>query len=128
MRSRYTAYTQANIPYIVKTMRGPAAKNFDAEEAATWAKQVTWLQLEVKQAKTESTKGLVEFLAHYLQDNKKYCIHELSEFHFEEDQWYYVDGHVTQNNHNNNSAKISRNDPCPCGSTKKYKKCCGKND
>ncbi len=25
------------------------------------------------------------------------------------------------------SAKIGRNDPCPCGSGKKYKKCCGKN-
>ena len=23
--------------------------------------------------------------------------------------------------------KIGRNDPCPCGSGKKYKKCCGKN-
>jgi preprotein translocase subunit SecA len=23
------------------------------------------------------------------------------------------------------SAKIGRNDPCPCGSGKKYKKCCG---
>jgi preprotein translocase subunit SecA len=22
--------------------------------------------------------------------------------------------------------KVSRNDPCPCGSGKKYKKCCGK--
>ena len=25
------------------------------------------------------------------------------------------------------SAKIGRNDPCPCGSGKKYKNCCGKN-
>jgi len=25
-------------------------------------------------------------------------------------------------------AKIGRNDPCPCGSGKKYKKCCGKNE
>jgi uncharacterized protein YecA (UPF0149 family) len=24
------------------------------------------------------------------------------------------------------SAKIGRNSPCPCGSNKKYKKCCGK--
>ncbi len=24
-------------------------------------------------------------------------------------------------------AKIGRNDPCPCGSGKKYKKCCGVN-
>ena len=23
--------------------------------------------------------------------------------------------------------KIGRNDPCPCGSGKKYKKCCGAN-
>ncbi len=23
-------------------------------------------------------------------------------------------------------AKVGRNDPCPCGSGKKYKKCCGK--
>ncbi|MBE6708609.1 MAG: preprotein translocase subunit SecA, partial [Ruminococcaceae bacterium] len=25
----------------------------------------------------------------------------------------------------NNSPKVGRNDPCPCGSGKKYKKCCG---
>jgi uncharacterized protein YchJ len=24
--------------------------------------------------------------------------------------------------------KVGRNDPCPCGSGKKYKKCCGAND
>ena len=24
-------------------------------------------------------------------------------------------------------SKIGRNDPCPCGSGKKYKNCCGKN-
>jgi len=23
--------------------------------------------------------------------------------------------------------KVGRNDPCPCGSGKKYKNCCGKN-
>ena len=26
----------------------------------------------------------------------------------------------------NASPKVGRNDPCPCGSGKKYKKCCGK--
>lgn len=24
------------------------------------------------------------------------------------------------------ASKVGRNDPCPCGSGKKYKKCCGK--
>ena len=26
-----------------------------------------------------------------------------------------------------NEVKIGRNDPCPCGSGKKYKQCCGRN-
>ena len=25
------------------------------------------------------------------------------------------------------TAKVGRNDPCPCGSGKKYKNCCGRN-
>jgi len=38
---------------------------------------------------------------------------------------------VTSNNYkpkakNDQGEKIGRNDPCPCGSGKKYKKCCGK--
>ena len=28
----------------------------------------------------------------------------------------------------NKKKKIGRNDPCPCGSGKKYKKCCGMNE
>ena len=27
---------------------------------------------------------------------------------------------------NTTQKKVGRNDPCPCGSGKKYKKCCGK--
>lgn len=33
-------------------------------------------------------------------------------------------GSVVKPRHNSN--KVGRNDPCPCGSGKKYKKCCGK--
>ncbi|MBR2904596.1 MAG: SEC-C domain-containing protein, partial [Lentisphaeria bacterium] len=28
--------------------------------------------------------------------------------------------------YHNDAPQIGRNDPCPCGSGKKYKKCCGK--
>jgi len=30
------------------------------------------------------------------------------------------------NTNSTTSRKIGRNDPCPCGSGKKYKKCCGR--
>ena len=29
---------------------------------------------------------------------------------------------------NSSKEKVGRNDPCPCGSGKKYKKCCGANE
>lgn len=31
-----------------------------------------------------------------------------------------------QHKKKNSSIKVGRNDPCPCGSGKKYKKCCGR--
>ena len=37
------------------------------------------------------------------------------------------DDSVTAKPKQRTSAKIGRNDPCPCGSGKKYKNCCGKN-
>jgi len=42
MRSCYTAYTQANITYIVNTMKGPAAKNFNYDSALQWASNIQW--------------------------------------------------------------------------------------
>ena len=38
------------------------------------------------------------------------------------------DGTDTANKTVRNNKKVGRNDPCPCGSGKKYKKCCGMNE
>ncbi|MFN8575365.1 MAG: SEC-C metal-binding domain-containing protein [Candidatus Sericytochromatia bacterium] len=40
---------------------------------------------------------------------------------WEENKYQYIDGNIVRV-----SEKIGRNDPCTCGSGKKYKKCCGK--
>lgn len=126
MRSRYTAYSLANIEYISKTMQGPAALLFDPVSAKEWAQKAQWLKLEVLNSKCDpqnSKKGFVEFRAHYRLDHQEHCIHELSEFQLQDEQWYYVDGKSVQQNAI--KSKINRNDPCLCGSGKKYKKCCG---
>jgi preprotein translocase subunit SecA len=34
--------------------------------------------------------------------------------------------HIKQKAKDEEGHKIGRNDPCPCGSGKKFKKCCGK--
>ena len=117
MRSRYTAYTQVNLDYIIQTMKSPAADNFDAKDAQEWAIKASWIGLEVIKTKYDDNKGIVEFRAHYSIDGKKNVLHEISEFSFENGKWYYVDGRQP-------NKKIGRNDTCPCGSNKKYKKCC----
>lgn len=117
MRSRYTAFTQANTDYIGKTMCHEALKQYDATATRAWALSVQWDRLEVLCAPPvaeNASIGIVHFIAHYLDNNLPNTIEEWSEFKFIENQWYYT-----------NSVKINRNDLCLCESGKKYKKCCG---
>ena len=45
----------------------------------------------------------------------------------EADGWKFEDGElVGETPIVREAPKVGRNDPCPCGSGKKYKKCCGK--
>jgi len=126
MRSRYSAFAQANVDYIIATMRNPAAADFEPISAKTWAEQAQWLRLEVLQAPPVAEnehKGFVEFIAHYRITNQNHKIHELSEFHLDQGRWYYVNGKSFSAS-TRPRTKIGRNDDCPCGSGKKYKKCC----
>ena len=94
MRSRYTAYTQANIPYIQATMRGRAAQSYDPIAAEQWAKTATWKHLKVLRAfphAVDTTRAYVEFVATFISDKKQQTIAELSEFQFDNGQWYSID-------------------------------------
>jgi len=122
MRSRYTAYSQANIEYIKKTMQGKPLTNFNENEAKHWASQVLWLELKVihaTQNKLDDQTGTVEFIATYLESDLLKTIHENSLFRRIDNRWFYIDGQLT----NTLPKKISRNSVCPCGSQKKFKDC-----
>ena len=92
MRSRYTAYTLCDINYIEKTMLAPANNQFDAEATKQWSQQVNWLKLEVLNSSIQEDKGTVEFCAHFMFENKKHLMHEISEFIKKDGKWYYVNG------------------------------------
>ncbi len=115
MRSRYSAYTLANVDYIQKTMRGKASMNFDAHKAAGWAISVYWLGLEV--IKTQANQ--VEFKASYLEKDSIKTIHEISTFENIDGCWFYTEGEQIREP----SIKISKNSSCPCGSGRKFKNC-----
>lgn len=120
MRSRYSAYTLANIDYIQSTMYGRAAQDFDARQAKDWAQAVDWHGLTVMKTyshPTDNARGFVEYFASFSQADKKLYIHEISEFEFIDGRWYYTDGR---------SGAIGRNEPCPCQSGRKFKHCCAR--
>lgn len=123
MRSRYTAYSKANIDYIERTMKAPALNGFNARETTDWAKDIIWLRLEVVKSAVTGQKGTVEFKVHFRQNNRLHMMHEISEFRLDDGIWYYIDGKGPSKIPN--KSKPGRNDPCPCQSNKKYKKCCG---
>jgi len=123
MRSRYTAYTMVDLEYIKQTMRGIVLQGFDEYSAGQWARKANWLSLEiVRVSKYTSNYGEVEFKAYYEINAKQECLHENSVFHKIAGSWYYVSSKPTLLEEQ--MATLSRNDPCICGSGKKYKKCC----
>lgn len=136
MRSRYTAYTIANIDYIFDTMRDSALKEACPKESLKWAKNSKWLGLKILKSSIDKDNitGDVEFIASYIIENKKHDLKEHSKFKKYDGKWYYV-GTIADYISNQNKVetvrltdeqKIGRNDPCFCGSGKKYKKCCCK--
>lgn len=126
MRSRYSAFTIVDIDYIGRTMHGPALKDFSKRESENWARQVEWQGLEVIKAGMEGHNGFVEFIAKFTNNGTAEQIHERSEFHRKDGKWYYVNGKDPSINTSpiRVENKTGRNDPCHCGSGKKFKKCC----
>lgn len=125
MRSRYSAFTVMDIDYIGNTMRGSALKDYSKLETENWARSIDWQGLQVLDSGMKDNDGFVEFIASFKHNNKPEQIHERSEFHRKDGKWYYVDGKHPSKTKPIHVDKIGRNDPCSCGSGKKYKKCCG---
>lgn len=126
MRSRYTAFATHNADYLEETLLPGTREDFDREAALEWAKSSLWTGLEVRYAEAggeQDEDGVVEFVAHFQADNQDRVHHETATFRKQDGRWWYVDGIMGARPRK--VEKIGRNDPCSCGSGKKYKKCCG---
>ena len=124
MRSRYTAYTHAELGYIERTMKGPALLRFNKQKSEERARYIKWHKLDIIKTFQKDKRHFVEFIASLSINNKYDTLHERSEFLFENGEWYYVDGIIFPQELSTTHKKIGRNELCPCGSQKKFKKCC----
>ncbi len=120
MRSRYTANVLKNTAYLLRTFHATTRpSSMNANEIPAWRGLTV---LAGKQGQEGDDRGIVEFIAYYTDGVDKGVLHERSRFVYE-DQWYYVDGDLLHSGPLQFD-KTGRNELCPCGSGKKYKKCC----
>ena len=130
MRSRYSAYVVADVDYIMKTTAASNRSKMDASAILKWATESDWKSLEILNTENGlegDEKGKVEFIANYRENGVLQKYHEIGTFTKESGIWFYSDSEIPMPKQVVREApKVGRNDPCVCGSGKKYKKCCGK--
>lgn len=136
MRSRYTANVLKEWDYLIQTRR--LGERQDSRDLAAANEGVEWKKLEVLHLQSGGLgdkEGEVTYAATFEKDGKKEILRETAKFLNEEGRWYYCGERsrprieppkTSRSPYIRAGAKVGRNDPCPCGSGKKYKKCCGK--
>ncbi|MEI8356421.1 MAG: YchJ family protein [Deltaproteobacteria bacterium] len=129
MRARYSAYVKVELDYLFSSTHPHHRQGYDHKGTRLWAENSQWDGLEILDAKgggPADSEGKVEFIASYREKGLKREYHELANFKKEEGRWYFTEGKsVGPKPIVRTEPKVGRNDPCPCGSGKKNKKCCG---
>ncbi|MCG7200646.1 SEC-C domain-containing protein [Marinobacter pelagius] len=114
MRSRYTAFVQKRVDYLLETWHPdtrPAELDMEGSPA--------WVSLQILDSTGQGNRGVVHFRAVYRIGDGWGYLEEHSDFVREEGRWYYLSGETEEG-----QLKPGRNDRCPCGSGKKFKACC----
>lgn len=126
MRARYSAYATVNVDFLHDSLLPEARGDFDRDGTKGWASGSEWRNLEIVSTTEDGNEGTVEFIATFTQQGNEVHHHEISRFRKADGAWFLVDGKaVTPKPVKRETPKVGRNEPCPCGSGKKYKKCCG---
>ncbi|CAM4191197.1 UPF0225 protein VV1358 [Vibrio neonatus] len=126
MRARYCAHELNLVDFVIQTYHPSCNAGGDADAIAQ-SVQGDWSKLEVvnSEAGSNDNEGFVTFNAYFTEDKRQYSFTEKSRFVKEDGQWFYIDGEMYDYPLAVKKTMVGRNDPCTCGSGKKFKKCCG---
>jgi SEC-C motif-containing protein len=125
MRSRFTAYALNDTKYLWDTWDAttrPAVEKIDFSR-----ENIEWQCLEIvdtKKGEAKDNKGMVEFKAFYRENGEGHVLHEISRFTKINGRWFYLGGVVKSVGKISRPSNQGKNAPCPCGSGKKFKRCC----
>lgn len=124
MRSRFTAFCRDEMDHLRDSMVEEHRAEFHAEDVRRWNKETTWLDLEILESSTDGDTGMVRFRVGFRHKGGTQNVTERGRFVRRDERWFYLDGEHETETVRNENPKVGRNDPCPCGSGKKFKKCC----
>lgn len=128
MRSRYSAFTVGNLDYIERTSTPDAAHLFNRIDMELSLPDIEWLGIEVHGTNgggLDDTTGEVSFAVRYRYQSRTFTQVEKASFKRADGIWLYDKSEINPKSPPVRVVHVGRNDPCPCGSGKKYKKCCG---
>jgi len=129
MRSRYSAYVKKELDWLLTSLHPDHRADYDESSSRAWAERATWHGIDIvntKKGGPDDQEGQVEFVVSFTENGVRQEHHELSSFKKLNGTWYFETGKPLPTRPVVNAApKAGRNDPCPCGSGKKSKKCCG---
>jgi SEC-C motif domain protein len=127
MRARYSAFATGAIDFIVATTHSRTRPEIEIQYIREWSQTSTWRGLQIIDTKNvDENKAYVSFEAQYTQAGKEQNHKEKGLFEREDGRWHFVTGEELKNpTVRYETPPIGRNEPCSCGSGKKYKKCCG---
>jgi len=128
MRARYTALTVGDIKFLSDTLSDDIRAGFDEIETQKTSKNAQWKALDIREiidGGVHDETGSIEYVARFRLDGQSRIHHERSKFARENGRWLCVGGQVNPKSSPRQTVQVGRNDPCLCGSGKKYKKCCG---
>ena len=126
MRARYCAYTRVKMDFLFETTHPDHRQGYDHKGTKEWAESAEWEGLEIVGARKGGEgdiDGEVEFIARFRLKEGQREHHELASFKKDKGAWFFTEGAMVRPKPLV-STKIGRNEPCPCGSGVKYKKCC----
>ena len=130
MRARYTSYVTGDVLFLKNSGTKAVQAEFDEAASKAWSRAAQWHGLEIistEKGQPGDTTGVVEFRALYTANGEFCNHHEVSTFVREDGGWKFENGEMTgEKPILREQEKVNRNAPCPCGSGKKYKKCCGR--
>ncbi len=137
MRSRFTALARGEWEYIERTRYRGGGEPEKPRSSYPDQEGIVWTKLEIYETRDGGAfdaEGEVSFAAWYTENGEEKILRETSKFIREDGRWFYSEPQSKSAPAIQPSSgkpfvrdqpKVGRNDPCPGGSKKKYKKCCG---